>query len=195
MTTAGNKQNSERGSESSDPRFLIIGRVRKPHGVRGELKVSVLTDTPERFSWLERAFLSRKELDPKAVELEVEKVRFAGGDALVKFKGYDSPETAGKFRQYWVQVALEDAVPLEEGEYYSYQLIGVRVVSDKGVEIGVLKEVMETGANDVFVIKCEVSESNPKGKDVLIPDIDEVVLEVDLEENVMVVKVLDGLLD
>ena len=195
MSDAENKQLSERGSDSSDPRFLIIGRVRKPHGVRGELKVSIMTDTPERFNWLERAFLSRKELDPKAVELEVDKVRFAGGDALVKFKGYDSPETAGQFRQYWVQVALEDAVPLEEGEYYAYQLVGIRVVTDEGQEIGILKEVIETGANDVFVIKTERSESNPKGKDVLLPDIDEVIQSVDFDENVMVVKVLPGLLD
>lgn len=188
MSAVDNKQNRERGSDDSDPRFLIIGRVRKPHGVRGELKVSILTDTPERFSWLERAFLSKKELDENAIELEVEKVRFAGSDALVKFKGYDSPETAGRFRQYWVQVPLEEAVPLEEGEYYAYQLVGIRVVSDDGQEIGILEGVLETGANDVFVIKTD-------GKDVLLPDIDEVVQEIDLEGGKMVVKVLPGLLD
>ena len=179
------KKNSARGSaeQSAEPRFLVIGRVLKPHGVRGEVRVEVTTDLPERYTWLDTVYVGKRE--PKPVR--VESVRFHKSWALIKLEGYDSRETAGVLRSEWLQVPEEEGIPLEEGEYFLFALIGLEVHSDAGVQLGIIKDVIETGANNVFVVKGPLGE-------ILIPDIEEVVLEIDFEDKIMVVHPLEGLL-
>ncbi len=180
-------QPTERGSESSEPRFLIIGRIRKPHGVRGELKVSVLTDTPKRLTWLETVYITRRDDDPNPQAVAVKGVRFHGEDALLTLDGYASREAAGTLRQHWLMVPIAEAIPLEEGEYYAYQAIGLVVWTADGVQLGSVTQLIETGANDVFVVAGTDGE-------ILLPDIPDVVQEVDIAGKKMIVTLLPGLL-
>ena len=166
---------------------MIIGRIRKPHGVRGELKVSVLTELPERFLWLEEVHCSRRADDTSPFLLEIESIRFHQQDALIKFAGYEGREAAGALRQHYLFVPIEEAIPLEEGEYYAYQLIGLNVVTEAGEPLGTVKELIETGANDVFVVNGKLGE-------LLIPDTKEVVREIDIEAGRIMISPIDGLL-
>jgi 16S rRNA processing protein RimM len=171
------------GDDSTEPRFLVIGRIIKAHGVGGEVRVEVLTDLPERFTWLETVFLGRD--DPRPVR--VEGVRFHQSWALVKLAGYDSREAVMGLRGEWLQVPEEESIPLEEGEYFLYQLVGLQVHTEEGDHLGELVQVLETKANNVFIVQCQHGE-------VLLPDIDEVIKSIDFETGRMIVHLLPGLL-
>ena len=177
-------QGSGRGSHSNDdePRFLIVGRVGKPHGVRGEVRVTIHTDEPERFTWLEEAHVGIDRPYPLAIE----SARFHKNWVLLKFDGYDNRDAVEKLRGEWLQVRLEDAIELEDGELFLYQLIGLEMVTTEGKLIGNVKEIIETGANNVFVVKGTAGEK-------LIPDIDDVVNDIDLAAGQITVTLIPGL--
>lgn len=170
-------------SPSTEPRFLVIGRVIKPHGVRGEVRVEVITDLPERFTWLETVYVGEDSPEPVGVEA----VRFHKSYALVKLEGYDTREKAAELRNQLLQVLEADAIPLEEGEYYLYQLVGLAVYTDEGEHLGELVDVIETKANNVFIVQGSRGE-------VLLPDTDEVILDIDFENGRMEVHLLPGLI-
>jgi 16S rRNA processing protein RimM len=174
----------ERGAAagSAEPRFLVVGRVIKPHGVRGEVRVEMHTDLPERFSWLETIYVDIN--NPRPVE--VEGVRFHQSWALLKLVGYDDRDAAERLRSQWLLVPEEQGIPLEEGEYYLYQVVGLGVFTEEGQRLGELVEVLETKANNVFVVRGERGEA-------LIPDIEEVVREIDFESGRVIVHLLPGL--
>ena len=167
----------------AEPSFLVIGQVLKPHGVRGEVRVRPHTDEPERFSWLKIVYVG--ETDPQPVA--VESFRFHKDLVLLKLAGVDDRDAAQAWRGTWLQVPPEDALPLEEGEYYLYQLMGLQVFSDADELLGELTDIIETGANYVFVVQGERGE-------LLLPDTEEVVQSIDLENGRMVVHILPGLL-
>lgn len=177
--------NSQRGSvePSSEPHFLVIGEVLKPHGVRGEMRVLPHTDLPERFTWLERVYLDEGTSPP----VQVESARLHQNIILLKLVGYESRQACDALRGRLLYVPVEEAVPLEEGEYFLYQLEGLAVYTDAGDHLGTLVEVLETKANNVFVVQGERGE-------VLLPDIAEVVQAIDFEAQRMVVHLLPGLL-
>jgi 16S rRNA processing protein RimM len=176
-------EHERRGSaDAVEPRFLIIGRALKAHGVRGEIRVAVHTDLPERFTWLKTVYLGETNPQP----MSVEGVRFHQNFALLKLVGVDDRDAAEELRGEWLQVPLEEAIPLEEGEYFLYQLIGLTVVSDEGEALGELAEILETGANHVFLAR------GPRG-DILLPDTKEVIRDIDFENGRMVVRLLPGL--
>ena len=188
MTTNANSRsnkNDRRGlvESSTEPRFLVIGKILRAHGVRGEVRVLPHTDLPERFTWLEEVYVG--EHDPKPVT--VEGVRFHKNLVLLKLAGYDYRDQTEVLRGELLQVPMEAAIPLEEGEYFLFQLLGLEVYSDEGLHIGKLTDVIETGANNVFVVKGE-------GKEVLLPDTKEVVTEIDFENGRLTVHLLPGLL-
>ncbi|MGB1252215.1 MAG: ribosome maturation factor RimM [Candidatus Promineifilaceae bacterium] len=166
---------------------MIIGRIRKPHGVRGELKVSILSELPERFLWLEQVHYARRADDQNPSILEIETIRFHQEDALIKFAGYDGRDAAGVLRQHYLLVPIEEAIPLEEGEYYTYQIIGLNVYTESGDHLGVVSDLIETGANDVFVVDGKLGE-------LLIPDTKEVVKKIDIEAKQIMISPIDGLL-
>ena len=170
-------------SESAKPSFLAIGQVLKPHSVRGEVRVRPITDLPERFTWLETVYVDEK----KPTLVEVESARFHKDMVLLKLAGYDSRESAQVLRGKILLVPENEAIPLEEGEYFLYQLEGVEVHTDEGVFLGKIERVIETGANNVFVVRGDE-------KEVLLPDTDEVVLEIDFDVNRMLVHLLPGLI-
>ena len=163
------------------PRYLIIGRVLKPWGVRGELKIEILTEFPERFASLRQVFIG-----DDAKLYPVEHARLHGKSVLLKFKGIDLPEDAEMLRDQLVQVALEDAVKLPEGKLYLYQLIGLRVLTTGGDVLGEITDVLDTGANDVYVVQDGTHE-------ILIPAIEDVVKRIDLERREVIIKMMEGL--
>jgi 16S rRNA processing protein RimM len=178
-------QDNWRGAagSSAEPRFLLIGEVSKPHGVRGEVRVRPHTELPERFTWLEFVYLGQA--NPRRVG--VESARIAGSSILLKLSGYDDRNAAETLRGEWLQVPEEEGIGLAEGEYYLYQLEGVNVVTEDGQPLGRIVSIIETGANNVFVV------AGPRGE-ILLPDTTEVVRELDLDQGLMTVRLIPGLL-
>lgn len=178
-------QSLTRGSveESAEPHFLAIGRVARPHGVNGEVRVELLTDLPERFKWLDVVYVG--ETNPRPIAVET--VRFHQGVVLLKLAGYPTRTEAELLRGELLQVPQSEAIPLEEGEYFLYQLVGLDVYTEKGTHLGRLSEVLETGANNVFVV------DGPKGQ-YLLPDIPDVIKNVDIENGRLVIHPIPGLL-
>ena len=189
MNSAARKPDAHRESErrgsvenNTEPRFLVIGQVGKPHGVRGDMRVYPHTDDPQRFTWLDMVYVG--ETNPRPVR--VEEVRFHKSWILLKLEGYDDRSAAASLRGELLQVTMDQAIPLEEDEYFLFELIGMSVISDEGEGLGELVQVIETGANNVFVI-------NGSRGELLIPDTAEVVLAIDFEARLMTVHLLSGL--
>jgi 16S rRNA processing protein RimM len=160
-----------------EPVFIAVGFLRRAHGIRGEIVMDVLTDFPERLR-PQRMVYAGEEHRP----VRIQSVRWHNQVMLVKIRGYDTPEAAAALRNTTLYVRVEELPPLPEGEYYHHQLIGLRVMGEDGSEIGVLAEIVTTGANDVYGIR------KTDGGELLIPAIEDVVLNVDLERGEMTVR-------
>lgn len=173
-------------STPSTPAYLIIGQVTRPHGVRGEFRATIHTEQPERFGWLKQVFLSPDEDGRGAVRYEVAAARLHQKQAIVQLREISSREQVDAIRHHWLLVAPEDAIPLEEGEYYLYQLIGLQVYADTGEQLGVVVEVLETGANNVFVVQGTEGE-------LLLPDVPEVIQTIEFERGRMTIHLIPGL--
>lgn len=171
------------GSPTGEPLYLSVGFLRRPHGVRGEIIMDLHTDFPERMKKGRRLFVGE---DYKPVTLT--SVRPYKTGMLVKFENIDTPEEAGMFRNQWVYVLAKD-VPLPEGQHYKHELLGLRVVDEDGKPLGELVEILETGANDVYVVAGDT------GKEILLPAIPSVILDLDFERGILKVHLLDGLID
>jgi len=168
--------------DGSEPRYLVVGRIVAPWGVRGEVKVTLETDFPERFERLKRVYLGEK-----ATSFVLERSRLHKGHALLKLGGCDDRDAAEKFRGQLVQIPIEEAMPLGEDEYYVYQIVGLDVWTTEGEHLGRVSEVLFTGANDVYVVHGEKGE-------ILIPAVEGVVLEVDLAGGRLTVELMEGLI-
>jgi len=174
---------------ASAPAFLVLGRLSRPHGVRGEMQLVITTAFPERIADLETVYVGANPYDTDgAIPYQIVGVRRHRNQLLIRLEGIATREDADLLRGKLLMVALDQAVPLDEGEYYLFQAIGVRVVTTDGEDLGRVAEILETGANDVFIVR-----GGPRGE-VLLPDIDEVVLDVDIENGLMTVALLPGLL-
>ena len=173
------------GRKGMEDRFQV-GIITASHGVRGEAKIYPTTDDPKRFKRLREVILDS---DGRDILLEIEGVKFFKNFVILKFKGIDTPEEIQKLRQRSLYVDREHAVRLGRDEYFIADLMGLRVLNEAGEEIGVLREVMETGANDVYVIDLK------DGRELLLPAIKECVLGVDIEAGEIQIHILDGLLD
>ena len=166
--------------------MLRVGVITSTHGVRGEVKVFPTTDDAKRFKQLEKVLLTGGK---ESLELEIENVRFFKNLVILKFKGYDNINDVETWRQRELMITRDQAVPLEPDEYFVADLIGLQIVDENEQPVGELKDVMFTGANDVYVI------SLPSGKELLLPAIRDCILNVDLEAGKMKVHILDGLMD
>lgn len=165
--------------------LLKVGVITTTHGVRGEVKVYPTTDEPERFLELDYVFLDTgRELR----KLEIKNVKFFKNLVILKFKGVDNINDIEKYKGRDLWIPREEGQELEEDEYYIADLLGMSVVLENGQEFGTLKDVMETGANDVYII-----DSAEHGE-VLLPAIKECILDVDLEKNVMTIHLMKGLI-
>ena len=166
--------------------FLRVGVISSTHGVRGEVKIYPTTDEPERFEELESVLL---DTESGRRRLEIEHVKYFKNQVILKFRGYDNINDIERYKGKDLLIPREDALPLGENENYIGDLIGMAVVTDEGKTLGELKDVLETGANDVYVVET------PGKKEILLPAIRDCILEVDVEEKRMLVHVLEGLLD
>ena len=172
------------GSEQpSEPEYLLVGRITRPHGVRGDVQMKLHTAYPERLAEAKRLFVGR-EHKPH----DVETIRSHRAGLIVRFAGFNDRDAADALRNRDVYVHLDDAIPLEDGEYYLFQIEGMRVVTDTGEELGRLTDFFETGANDVYIV------TTAEGKEILLPAIPDVILKVDVPAGVMTVHLLKGLI-
>ena len=166
------------------PAFLAVGKIRRPHGVAGDVLVEVYTDFPER-------------LQPNAVfyageahlPLTIRRQRIHNDGGLLAFDGFSTPEQVGRFRNQILYIAVTDAMELPEGEFYYHELLGLSVMNEMGELLGKVTEIMQTGANDVYVV------TNEAGREILLPAIAEVILDVNLDLSKMKVHLLPGLVE
>ena len=163
-----------------------VGVITTPHGVQGEAKVFPTTDDPRRFKRLKVVILDTGKGERT---LEIEHVKFFKQFVIIKFKEFHTPEEVAVYRQKSLYVTRENAVRLGKDEYFIADLMGLRILDEDNQEIGVLREVLETGANDVYIIDLK------DGRELLLPAIKECVLRVDIEAGEMQIHILDGLLD
>jgi len=170
-------------------KLFNVGKIVNTHGIKGELKILSATDFPElRFEKGSELLF----VDPdgkQQVEAEVESSREHKGMFIVKFKGFSDINQVEKYKGWSVKVDEDNLAELDEDEYYYHEIIGCRVVTKEGEELGEVKEILSPGANHVWVVK------RPKGKDILLPVIDEVIVEVDVENKLITVDPMEGLID
>ena len=166
--------------------LLQVGVITGTHGLRGEVKVFPTTDDKARFMDLDDVILINGK---EEIPLKVEYCKFFKQFVFVKFVDLDDINQVEQYKRCPIMVTRENAVPLEEDEYFITDLIGMTIVDDSGVTIGTLLNVIETGANDVYEVKL------PDGGTILLPAIKECILNVDLEEKVILVHILKGLKD
>ncbi len=164
--------------------FFRVGVFANTHGIRGEIKVYPTTDDANRFKKLKKVILRTKKED---IPLEIEGVKFFKKMVILKLKGIDNINDIERYKGSDLLIPRSDAVPLEEGEFYLADLIGLAVIEKDGRELGVVKEVLQTGANDVYVV------SRPNQKELLLPAITSCILDIDVEGGRMTVCLLDGL--
>lgn len=163
-----------------------VGVISSTHGVRGEVKVFPTTDDVKRFKRLKEVIL---DTGKEQLILEIEGVKFFKQFAILKFKGIDNINDIERYKGKSLFVTRENAVKLRKDEYFIADLMGLKVLDEEKKEIGILREVMETGANDVYVIDMH------DGRELLLPAIKQCVLEVDVEEGFVQIHILEGLLD
>lgn len=166
--------------------ILQVGIITSTHGVRGEVKVFPTTDDVKRFKKLKNVIL---DTGREKLELEIEGVKFFKQFAILKFKGIDSINDVEKYRQKSLYVTRDNAVRLRRDEYFIADLIDLKVIDENDEEIGVMTDVMQTGANDVYVIKMN------DGRELLLPAIKECVLKVDVDAGFIRIHIMEGLLD
>ncbi len=164
--------------------MLQVGVVTTTHGVRGEVKVFPTTDDSTRFKKLKNVIL---DTGKEKLDMEITNVKFFKNLVIVKFKGYDNINDVERFRQAKLLVTRDNAVELAENEYFIADLIGLKASSDEEEDLGEITDVLQTGANDVYVIS---KEGTP---DLLVPAIKDCVVNVDIEAGTIVLHLLDGL--
>lgn len=164
--------------------FFQVGVISSTHGIRGEVKVFPTTDHAARFKQLRKVFLDTQK---ERIELEIQSVRFFKQFVIVKFKGIDNINDIEMYKGRGLFIPRKDAVSLEKDEYFIADLIGMEVYTEDG-EFGVLKDVMKTGANEVYVI-----DSREHGE-VLVPAIRQCILDVNVEQNKMKIHLMEGLI-
>ena len=167
-------------------KYLRVGVISSSHGVRGEAKIFPTTDDVQRFKKLKTCILDTGRANK---EIHIECVKFFKQMVILKFKEITSIDELMPYKGKDLLVTRDQAVKLEENEYFICDLIGLRVVTDEGEDFGVLTDVIQTGANDVYEVK------RPDGKEVLLPVIDECILDVDLEKQQVTAHIMPGLVD
>ena len=164
------------------PEWLVIGKIVAAFGTKGEMRVMSQTDFPARFNAGSRLFVEREE-----PAFTIEHCRWQKGQAILKLTGVDDRERAEDLHGRYLQVPGSELAELEQDQYYLFQIMGLRVVTDEGRELGTVSDVLETGANDVYVV--------PTGQgELLLPAIGEVIKDVDLTAGKLVVHLLPGLM-
>ena len=165
--------------------YLRVGVIASTHGLKGEVKVFPTTDEPERFRKLKKVFLDTgKEYLP----LKIKSVKFFKNQVILKFDEFQDINEVEKYRGKDLLIDREQALPLAENENFIVDLINMDVYEEEEQRLGTLTDVLQTGANDVYVVETE------EGKEILLPAIPSCILEVDVEAAKMIVRIPEGLL-
>jgi len=162
--------------------YLLVGEVLRPHGVRGALLLSILTEFPDRLNELEHIYLG-----PRRKKYQVASVRRHGRELLLSLAEITDWDGAEGLRGMEAFIRAGDAAPLAPGRYFYHQVEGLQVISDQGERLGRVAQILETGANDVYVVRDET------GREILLPAISSVIREYDLESGRLIVHLLEGL--
>lgn len=168
-------------TEKEDQDFLALGRVLAPWGNRGQIKVQVLTDFPQRFSPKSPVYIHGR-------AFAIEESRKHKDHMVVKLDGVDDIEEAKALEGSLLEIPATEALPLEEGQYYHHQIIGLEVWTTQGLFLGKITEILVTLSNDVYIVKTS-------DKEILIPAIEGVVESIDLAHGIMTIEAIPGLLD
>ncbi|MBC9783376.1 16S rRNA processing protein RimM [Heliobacterium chlorum] len=170
-------------------KFVRVGQIINTQGVKGQVRVWPLTKDPARFMQLKRVYLEGKV--PGCPEmLTIVSSKAHKNLFLLTFEEIQDMTTAEKLKDIYLTIPMEEVPPLEEGAYYHFQLEGLKVFTEAGESLGLLRQIIETGSNDVYLVRSEDT-----GKEVLIPALKSVVLQVDLEKGCMTVQLPEGLLE
>ena len=164
---------------------LEVGQIVNTFGIKGFVKIYPYVDDISRFDNLKKVHIKSKKEEK---ELQIEEVKYQKNMVLVKFKGIDKIEDAEKLRNSYIEIDRADAIPLEEGQYFIADLLGLDVFLDTGEKLGVLEDIYNTGSSDIYVVKNEL------GKQFLLPYIDEVIKQINLEEGKIIVHIIEGLI-
>ena len=162
------------------PERLMIGIIGAPHGINGGMRLRIISDFPERLASLTHVYLGEE-----TQRRRLRSMRGASPSTIFEVAGVTSRDDAGLYRGMPVYIDIRDAKPLDEGEYYWHQLIDMTVVSPEGETLGTLTSILQTGANDVYVV------TQPDGGELLLPALRDVVLEIDVPHKRMIAKPLE----
>jgi 16S rRNA processing protein RimM len=168
-------------------KLYTIGKIVNTHGIRGELKILPETDFPERFD--PGSELVIVDAQQKQTPVKIQSSRLHKNMYIVKLEKYDNINDVEKYKGSLLKIEAKYQEPLEEGEYYYREIIGCKVITDDGQELGLISEILTPGANDVWVV------SLPKNKQLLLPVIDDVVLDVDVQAKTVRIHLMEGLLE
>lgn len=166
--------------------FFRVGVIANTHGVHGEVKIYPTTDDIKRFSDLKEVILETKK---EQKLLHVTGVKYFKNMAILKFAEFDNMDQVLPYKGCDLLIDREHAIPLNEGEYYIADILGSTVITDTNEELGILTDVIQTGANDVYVVKMN------SGKEILLPVTPECILDRDIENKLVKVHVMKGLMD
>ena len=164
---------------------LEVGQIVNTFGIKGFVKVYPYVDDISRFDNLKKVYIKSKKIDK---ELPIEEVIYHKNMVLIKFKGIETVEEAEKLKNAYVEIDRADAIPLEEGQYFIADLLGLDVYLDTGEKLGVLEDIYNTGSSDIYVVKNEL------GKQFLLPYIDDVIKQIDIDEGKITVHIIEGLI-
>ena len=164
---------------------LEVGQIVNTFGIKGFVKIYPYVDDISRFDDLKYVYVKNKKFEN---ELQIEEVKYQKNMVLIKFKGIETVEQAEKLKNSIVEIDRKDAIPLEEGQYFIADLLGLDVFLDTGEKLGVLEDIYNTGSSDIYVVKNEL------GKQFLLPYIDEVIKEINLEKERITVHIIEGLI-
>ncbi len=164
---------------------LEVGQIVNTFGIKGFVKVYPYVNNVTRFNNLKYVYAKSKKEEKK---LEIEEVKYQKNMVLLKFKSVETVEEAEKLRNNYLEIDRSDAIPLEEGEFFIADLIGLKVFLDTGEELGILEDIYNTGSKDIYVVKDKL------GKSYLLPYIDEVIKKIDLDNSKIIVHIIEGLI-
>lgn len=165
--------------------YFEIGQIVNTHGVKGYVKINPFTDDTHRFEELKSVYIEKNK---QLIEFEIEDVKYQKNLLLVKFKTIDDLNMSEKYKNCYIKIHRKDARKLPKDTYFIADIIGSQVITDEGKLLGIVDDIYNTGSNDIYVVKDEL------GKQILLPNIKEVILDIDIEKQIVTVHLLEGLI-
>ncbi len=165
--------------------YIKVGRIINTHGIKGEVKVFPLTDNVERFNDLKKAYLGDNKL-----RVEIESVKYHKGLAIIKFKEFNNINDILQYKEQFIYIDEEDKVELPEGRYFIFDLVDCNVYDTEGNKLGIVTDVLQYAANDVYVVKDE-----EKNKTYLIPAVKEFIIEIDIHNKRIIIDPIEGMIE